>query len=482
MKKRFAVIVAGIMVMLLAACGDATAERESEYRRKSVVTQPVSPTTTPTNVPTVTPEAISALTPTDGSRFSNTYEKGTMTDMGFESEWLNLRFVAPEGVAMATQEELDIMMGAGIDMVYGESAENVQAYAEVRLVYEMMARHSSGANIIIEVEMLPVLNQNMTEEQYLQSIEETIEKSDLGYVFDDEIYTCIFVGEEYVARNMTMAYDSGYTLHKKTMVRKKENRMIMVVLTYAENEENAGEYLLSQFDSYDSNRTALPTSAPEPEDTYVKGTITEDGFESEWIGLRFQAPEGMIMATQEEMDAVIQQGAELLYGEKAASGMMDYTYYNMVYEMQAIYAIGAPIIQIMVEKASYKGMTADAYADALVRSFDRTSNTQVVCTVHDTLSNVELAGQEYMSMTVELDYGSGAVMNQRYYIREKDGRMIVIALSYVDDMEHDIQEVLDGFSAYEKAVSIVYDKMSLDNLRADAYLGYREGEFTVYGE
>lgn len=490
MKKKIAVIVVGIMVMLLAACGDATAERESEYKKKSVVTQAANTTVTPTNIPTVTPETTVTLTPAEGSMFSSTYEKGTMTDTGFESEWLNLRFVAPEGVAMATQEELDVLMDAGADVVFGDNAETVLAYAETRLVYEMLAKHSSGANVAIEVELIPVLNQNMTEEQYLQILEETTEKANFSYVFDDEVYTCTFVGEEYVARNAVITYDSDYMVYQKMMVRKQENRMILIALTYAENGEEAGEYLLSQFDSYDSERTALPTSVPKPEDTYVKGTITEDGFESEWIGLSFQVPEGMIMATQEEMDALMQQGTESIFGEKVASGIVDYACYNMVYEMQATYAIGAPSVQILVEKASYRGMTAEAYADLWLDTLQLVENKGVVCTVHDTLSNVELAGQEYMSMTVELDYAAGAVVKQRYYIREKDGRMIVIALTYVDELENYLQEVLDGFSAYEKAAPEVFDSLALDTLRAEAsatgslcaaaYLGYQEGNFAEF--
>ena len=55
--------------------------------------------------------------------------------------------------------------------------------------------------------------------------------------------------------------------------------------------------------------TSVPTATPEPtetlakEDTYAKGIITEEGFESEWMGLRFTKPATVIMATQEEMDA-----------------------------------------------------------------------------------------------------------------------------------------------------------------------------------
>ena len=38
------------------------------------------------------------------------YEKGTITDTDFQSEWLNLKFTPPETVVMNTEEELQSVM------------------------------------------------------------------------------------------------------------------------------------------------------------------------------------------------------------------------------------------------------------------------------------------------------------------------------------------------------------------------------------
>ena len=41
------------------------------------------------------------------------YEKGTITETDYQSEWLNLKFTPPETVVMNTEEELESVMRQG---------------------------------------------------------------------------------------------------------------------------------------------------------------------------------------------------------------------------------------------------------------------------------------------------------------------------------------------------------------------------------
>lgn len=62
------------------------------------------------------------------------YSKGTLSDNGFESEWMGIRFNAPEGYVVATQEELDNFISMGQDYVkavYEENGKKVIDYTEV---------------------------------------------------------------------------------------------------------------------------------------------------------------------------------------------------------------------------------------------------------------------------------------------------------------------------------------------------------------
>ena len=194
--------------------------------------------------------------------------------------------------------------------------------------------------------------------------------------------------------------------------------------------------------------TPEPTEAPAVTDTYVKGTITETGFESEWIGLRFTKPATVIMATQEEMDAVMLQGLQMMYGEQAAE-LFDYATMTSVNEMQATWLAGTPIVQIVVEKMPTEGWTEADYLSAVVANLNATSQTSgLVYTIDENLYSIEIAGQEYIGLATAVDTGAGALFYQDYLVREKDGRMILIAFSYVEAMESYIQEALDAFSAY----------------------------------
>ncbi|MBP3576756.1 MAG: hypothetical protein J6K15_01470, partial [Lachnospiraceae bacterium] len=80
--------------------------------------------------------------------------------------------------------------------------------------------------------------------------------------------------------------------------------------------------------------TATPTPEPLIEDTYAKGTVTEEGFASEWMNLRFTCQPGVIMKTQDELDELMRQNAVLMYGEKAEE-MLNYTALTTVTEMMA---------------------------------------------------------------------------------------------------------------------------------------------------
>jgi len=194
--------------------------------------------------------------------------------------------------------------------------------------------------------------------------------------------------------------------------------------------------------------TPEPTEAPVAADTYVKGIITETGFESEWMGLRFTKPATVIMATQEEMDAVMMQGLQVMYGDQAAA-VLDYATLTTVNEMQATWLAGTPIVQIVVEKMPTEGWTEMAYLSAVAENLNVTSQTTgMVYTIDENIYSLVIADQEYYGLATAVDIGAGALIYQDYLVREKDGRMILIAFSYVEAMESYVQEALDAFSKY----------------------------------
>lgn len=194
--------------------------------------------------------------------------------------------------------------------------------------------------------------------------------------------------------------------------------------------------------------TPAPTETPAVEDTYVKGIITEEGFESEWMDLRFTKPATVVMATQEEMDAVMMQGLQTMYGENA-EGMLDYAVMTTVTEMQATWLAGSPVVQVVVEKMPTAGWTAEAYLVTMMTNVIATYETSgLAYTIEEDIYTLDFAGQEYTGLTVSVDAGTGTPIYQDYLVREKDGRMIMIAFTYIEAMEYYLQEAIASFSAY----------------------------------
>ena len=81
------------------------------------------------------------------------YEKGTITDTDFQSEWLNLKFTPPETVVMNTEEELQSVMKQGQTTLEEASGVELGEDALSGTVYEMMASSISGfPNVSLVVE------------------------------------------------------------------------------------------------------------------------------------------------------------------------------------------------------------------------------------------------------------------------------------------------------------------------------------------
>ena len=194
--------------------------------------------------------------------------------------------------------------------------------------------------------------------------------------------------------------------------------------------------------------TPEPTEVPIATDTYAKGIITENGFESEWMGLRFTKPATAIMATQEEMDAAMRVGTENFYGEDAEA-VLDYNSMNVVNEMQVAWEAGLPLVQVMVEKLPMSGWTEELYLSVVASNLNALSGTNgITYTVGEEMYMIEIAGQEYVGLATAVDGGNGNVVYQEYLVRVKENRIIVIAFSYNDATESYIQEAVEAFSAY----------------------------------
>ena len=175
-----------------------------------------------------------------------TYVKGKVSPTGFESEYLNLKFTAPRNFIMATEAELDALIKESADVVYADANKTLIDYALSNTVYEMMVSDSSGSpNLMVLVEKL-VLS-NMTESQYLDSIKtQVIEPfAAMGMQMNfNAIKTVDVAGETYTVLPAVVPN----TLRQDYYVRKKEDRMVTIIVSYTDGTTRQAETLLAAFE------------------------------------------------------------------------------------------------------------------------------------------------------------------------------------------------------------------------------------------
>ena len=174
---------------------------------------------------------------------------------------------------------------------------------------------------------------------------------------------------------------------------------------------------------------------------YVKGTVTETGWESEFFGLRYTAPEGMGMSTEEELNDLMGLGQEVL-SEDFSELQLKYAELTSVYEMMSVADDQTTNIVVTVEKLMGK-MDASAYAKALEQGLSQVSAINYTLISDD--ETVKLGNSDYLRVSYEAESG-GVSMYQDYYIAVVDNRAIALTLTYVDESARD--NVLNAFTAY----------------------------------
>lgn len=176
----------------------------------------------------------------------SSYVKGVTTDNGWESEYWNLRFTAPEGVFMLSDEGMEALMGIGEDIISENYSEKQREYLEMTSLYEMLGTNAEGdANVAVTVEKLMV--RGMDTEDYkkaallhLRMIQEPV------YEILDDSGTAEIAGETFAVVNTRV--DSGGEYFQDYYFRVSGDRALIITITYAEATSEQAAALLGGFD------------------------------------------------------------------------------------------------------------------------------------------------------------------------------------------------------------------------------------------
>ena len=198
------------------------------------------------------------------------------------------------------------------------------------------------------------------------------------------------------------------------------------------------------FTSPDPSPDDLPSPDPSPTPgtlAYEKGILTATSFESKYLDIRFSLPAGFVMATSEEINAMMELGADVagINGD-----ILDYAKLTTVYEMVATSSIGFPNVSLLSEKLPLSNMTVTQYFDALKSGLSSVESAAYTFTDGDP---VEIAGQTYDVLRAN---GTmlGVTMNQNYLIRTSGNRMICFIVTYTPDTAEALDTLMNSFSKY----------------------------------
>lgn len=169
MKRPFSALSAALLLLaLLAGCSEALP---------------------PEPAPTAAPPAAVPAAPENAAQAAETvFSRGRIEGRLYESDFLSLRFSAPEGWRFATDEELAQRMGLSLDIVgadvFGDAAELAKAIAAQAVVLDMAAAApDNSANVLLTIEDLEATGSAaLTETAYASLLQRQLQSiTDLQY-------------------------------------------------------------------------------------------------------------------------------------------------------------------------------------------------------------------------------------------------------------------------------------------------------------
>lgn len=409
--------------------------------QKSDLNSPQStlPTASPIQKETMTPAftLTPTVSPTPEPTVPIEYQKGILTDTGFESQWLNLIFTTPEGLFTANQNDLDDLMGIGSEVYAVKESGQVFNYTELDSNMELWCGLSHHTCVKLQVCMLPEELEIATAEEYLSILSDMYRTSPEGNYEISDITTEEFAGESYAKLEMTLSVKGETWKHQEFLVRFKGNRIIQVMFSYLADEEETSTRLKGAFNKYTTSTATGHPCQETTRATFQKGSLTDIGFESAWMNLRFTPSDNMYMVSQDELNAVMNISQ---INEK------EYAFLPCVQEMVAMTTNQAANVLVMSEPLAMDEMSVAQYLQNLKMQF--LSYTDISYYFDEVLYDYEIAGNMYKVLLLGADYQSGSQIYQAYCIRKQEDRLIVITFSWSPGYESELSTLLDCFSEY----------------------------------
>ena len=183
--------------------------------------------------------------------------------------------------------------------------------------------------------------------------------------------------------------------------------------------------------------------APGEAGEYTKGLITDDGWESKWLGIRYAAPAGMKMSTEEEVNEIMGLGKEMLFQDDSRF-QAAYSEMASLLEMMSTDEAGTVNVILTAEKLPGE-LTAREYTKILMQNLSEVRSAEYQVTDSDEI--IEIGGLDFNKVTYNADY-QGAALYQDYYVTVSGDRAVTIAVTYSEESAEAAKAMLEAFGTY----------------------------------
>jgi hypothetical protein len=158
----------------------------------------------------------------------------------YENTWLNMKFAVPTEWKIATDEEINALVGAGADamIVKGTSAEQLKAAAKLKTIYAFMVSDSTGvmAQLMYENLLLTIGGSAYDETKYMDALYDIlVQQVDFQYEFIEEGSLRI-ANKEFKSMKLSAF---GGALYQEFYCYKMDTFMVAIALSYTPEKENA---------------------------------------------------------------------------------------------------------------------------------------------------------------------------------------------------------------------------------------------------
>ena len=232
-----------------------------------------------------------------------------------------------------------------------------------------------------------------------------------------------------------------FTIRKETIEKKERTRMKKVEKRNFQSVKTKPGYV----------RTALPllllvvfaimglviVEMIMEKDSYKPGKITGTHYESEMLGISFDAPEGFEMSSQDQIDEQLKSSVSFANVMKSTSGRR--------MEMAAISEKGTSV-SVITWNMEGDDMSAEQYVESSKKTVMQQYETKVKFTNDGEIFSKKIAGETYECL--KLDFTSDDTKRcSESYVRMVDGYAVLIGIAYGPENTEERDAVLDAVKA-----------------------------------